>query len=209
MSHTLAILTAGRKEYLDITIGSLEKHLKGSISEKIIFDNSDGPAIVYEGYKTIKVPSFGLPYGFDRHARAIKFIFAYLKKAKNEYVVFFEEDWELLEDLIVDDLSIHLNDSFNQIRMYSRGDFGVFAEVTKDIIVTSETFSFSWNPNIFSKRICNLRYPIGEAHEEKFGNVLGPNFLLYKHKHPVVKHVGEYSIEKPMRWTEDYHREWL
>jgi hypothetical protein len=108
MSHILAILTAGRKEYLGITMGSLDKHLKGSITERLIFDNSDGPEITYEGYRTIKVPSFGLPYGYDRHARAMDYIFNTLKDIEQKYVVFFEEDWELKEEVNVDELSPYL-----------------------------------------------------------------------------------------------------
>jgi hypothetical protein len=210
MSHILAILTAGRKEYLDITIGSLEKHLKGSISEKIIFDNSDGPEITYDGYRTIKIPGFGLPYGNDRHAKAIQFIFDYLIGFSEEHIVFFEEDWALLEEVVVDELSIYLDDRASQLRLYSRGEYGISWYQTEDIIATSSDFSFSWNPCIFNKKILYFEYPQGhDDHEYHFGKKVGENFFLYKYGTPVVKHVGEYSIEKPVRWSDKYEKELL
>lgn len=206
MSHLLVVLTAGRKEYLDITIGSLDTHLKGSISKRLIFDNSDGPEITYEGYKTIKVPGFGLPYGHNRHAKAIQFIFDYLKKYKEEYIVFFEEDWKLLEDVVVEDLSKHLDDRVTQIRLYSRAEFGADWHQTENIMATSETYSFSWNPSIFNKRIISFEYPKETInHEYEFGKKIGDNFFVYKYGTPVVKHVGEYSIEKAVRWDENYN----
>lgn len=206
MSHILVILTAGRKEYLDITIGSLDKHLSGSISEKLIFDNSDGPEITYEGYRTIKVPAFDLPYGHERHAKAIQFIFDYLKEYGEEHMVFFEEDWELLEDIVVDKLSVYLDDRATQLRLYSRGEYGISWYQTEDIVATSSDYSFAWNPCIFNKRILSFEYPQGTIHHEyDFGKKVGNNFYLYKCGTPVVRHVGEYSIEKEIRWDKDYN----
>ena len=191
-------------------MGSLEKHLKGSITERLIFDNSDGPEITYEGYRTIKVPGFGLPYGYDRHAKVIQFIFDHLKEYDEENIVFFEEDWELLEDLVVDELSVHLDDRAAQLQLYSRGEYGISWYQTEDIVATSGDYSFSWNPCIFNKRILYIEYPQGtDNHEYDFGEKVGKNFFLYKNGTPVVKHVGEYSIEKAVRWTEEYGMEWL
>jgi hypothetical protein len=209
MSHILAILTAGRKEYLDITMGSISKYLNGSITEKVIFDNSDGPEITYEGYRTIKVPSFGLPYGYDRHARAMDYIFNTLKDIEQKYVVFFEEDWELKEEVNVDELSPYLTDDVGQIRLYRPQEYLEVIPLSKDVVeATVKAYTFTLNPSVFRTDIFKYSYPLDQGinHEYFFGEAVNKKILVYKYGQTVVEHIGEYSVEKPVRWTENY--EW-
>jgi len=199
MSHILAILTAGRKEYLGITMGSLDKHLKGSITERLIFDNSDGPEITYEGYRTIKVPSFGLPYGYDRHARAMDYIFNTLKDIEQKYVVFFEEDWELKEEVNVDELSPYLTYDLWQIRLYIPQEYLEVIPLSKDVVeATVKAYTFTLNPSVFRTDIFKYSYPLDQGinHEYIFGEIVNKKILVYKYGQPIVQHIGKYSIEK-------------
>jgi hypothetical protein len=207
MSTILAILTAGRKEYLDITIQSLEKHLKGNISKKIIFDNSDGPEIKYNGYVTVKVPGFDLPYGTIRHANANKYMFSYLTNLNPKNIVFFEEDWDLQQDVDVDYLDNIFKDEYSQILLRRDSlpdklvpDGELFHRI-------SDIWFFTLNPSIFRVDIATLgskSYPLVWDHEEVFGKMLKDKKSMVYGEGMLVKHIGEYSIEKPIRWDDDY-----
>jgi hypothetical protein len=205
----LAILTAGRKDCLDVTIDSLNKNLSGSISEKIIFDNSIDSEIAYEGYKTVKTPADRLPYGQIRHAKALNFILSYVKKLDVDYVVFFEEDWELLVPVFVDDLCSKLDDSLSQVRL-SRLNVWDYPKITEisDFTRISHNdvqYKFSWNPCVFAKDLMNSFYPNVYGHEYEFGKMLSKDFLVYGYPNEVVKHVGKISLSSPGRiWNDDY-----
>jgi hypothetical protein len=197
----LIVLTAGRTDNLDITIESLKKHLTGNILYKIIFDNSDGQKINYPGYKTIKVPSFGLPYGKKRHANVMQFIFDSLNKLDAEYICFFEEDWRLLSDVNVDHLISYLGKDLSQIRLFRKKKYPTAIEIDRDVsIVLKEkagAYLFSWNPSVFKKQITCVKYPIDEDHELMFGKKLNLSFLVYKNRQEVVEHTGDVSISTP------------
>jgi hypothetical protein len=204
----LAILTAGRKDCLDLTIGSLNKNLSGSISEKIIFDNSVDSDIAYEGYQIVKTPKDELPYGQIRHAKAVSFMFNYIKNLDIDYVVFFEEDWELLMPVFVDDLCIKLEDSLSQIRLY-RLPFHKYPEIkeTGEFVRISHNdviYKFSWNPCVFAKDIVNIEYPIRVEHERIFGKMISKDFLLYGYPNQIIKHSGMISLSSPgLIWNDD------
>jgi hypothetical protein len=205
----LAILTAGRKDCLDVTIESLNKNLYGSISEKIIFDNSVDSDIAYEGYQTVKTPKDELPYGQIRHSKAVSFMFNYIKNLDIDYVVFFEEDWELVVPVFVDDLCSKLDDSLSQARLSRLNNYdypeikepGEFVRIDyKDV-----DYKFSWNPCVFSKDLANNSYPNSEGHELIFGKNLSKDFLVYGYPNEVVKHLGRTSLSSPGKiWNDDY-----
>jgi hypothetical protein len=205
----LAILTAGRKECLDLTIESLNKNLSGSISEKIIFNNSIDLDISYKGYKTRKTRKNNLPYGQIRHSRALSFMFKHIKKLDIDYVIFFEEDWELLTPVFVDDLCNKLDDSLSQIRL-SRPNVYDYPEITEisefirmdhnDVI-----YKFSWNPCVFSKDLVDNVYPNCVDHELRFGDKLSKDFLVYSYPNELVRHSGKISLSSPgLTWNDDY-----
>jgi hypothetical protein len=204
----LAILTAGRKDCLDLTIESLNKNLSGSISEKIIFDNSIDSEIIYDGYKTIKTPKDSFPYGQIRHAKALSFIFYYIKNLDIDYVVFFEEDWELLVPVFVDDLCHRLDNSLSQVRLFRPTyDYPEITEISEFIRINHNDviFKFSWNPCVFSKDLVNTDYPNTEEHELIFGEKLLKDFLVYGYPNKAVKHFGKNSLSSPGRiWNDDY-----
>jgi hypothetical protein len=205
----LAVLTAGRQDYLDIAIESLNKNLSGSISEKIIFDNSTDSDISYEGYETVKTPKDRLPYGPLRHSKAIRFIFNHIKKLDVGYVVFFEEDWELLAPIFADDLCNKLDSSLSQVRIsrFKNYDYpeimpqGEFIRMNHNDV----KYKFSWNPCVFSKDLVYRDYPYFAKHELKFGRDISKDFLIYGWPNELVKHTGKISISDPGRiWNDDY-----
>jgi hypothetical protein len=205
----LAILTAGRKDCLDLTIESLNKNLSGSISTKIIFDNSIDSDISYEGYETVKTPKDRLPYGQIRHSKALSFIFRYIKTLDIDYVVFFEEDWELIVPVFVDDLCIKLDNSLSQVRLSRLNvwDYPEINEISEFIRMdhNSVGYKFSWNPCVFSKDLVYNKYPISIGHERIFGNTLSKDFLIYDYPNEVVRHFGKISLSSPGRtWNDDY-----
>jgi hypothetical protein len=207
----LAILTAGRKDCLDLTIGSLNKNLSGSISEKIIFDNSVDLDIAYEGYQTVKTPKDELPYGQIRHAKAVSFMFNYIKNLDIDYVVFFEEDWQLLIPVFVDDLCYKLDSSLSQVLLYrpkntiTINNNDLFSRIDHNTL----KWKFSWNPCVFAKDLVNRPYPNSDHHEFKFGEILSKDFLVYGYPNEVVRHVGKNSLSSPgLIWNDDYTNNW-
>jgi hypothetical protein len=206
MSSILVILTAGRRDYLDITIRHLDKHLKGTFSQKIIFDNSDGPTIIYSGYSSIKVPSFNLPYGAIRHSRVIQFIFNYIRDIEVENIVFFEEDWKLLFDVNVDNLLKYLKNNISQIRFFRKQNYNAI-KINEDISLVKKTkYMFSWNPSIFKKSLVFSEYPTGPDHESDFGKKIKKNFLVYKNGIESVEHIGNISSHPNVKWDKEYNR---
>jgi hypothetical protein len=205
----LALLTAGRKDCLDVTIESLNKNLSGSISEKIIFDNSVDIDISYEGYKTVKTPKDELPYGRIRHSNAISFMFDYIKKLDISYVIFFEEDWELVVPVFADDLCNKLDDSLSQVRL-SRLKIYDYLEIKEAgefvrINHNDVDYRFTWNPSVFSKDLVNNAYPKSDNHEFDFGYALSKDFLIYNYPNQVIKHIGRTSLSSPEKiWNDDY-----
>jgi hypothetical protein len=198
----LFILTAGRKEYLDTTIKSLNKNLKGNIVKKIIFDGSDNQNIFYENYDTVIVPSFGIPYGSKRHAKTLQFIFNISNKIDADIICFFEEDWELLEEINLDYLSDHLTGEVSQIRFFRplSYNYKVSQVISENFsIVNDSPYMFSWNPSIFDKKLMSFDYPTeSHDHELAFGKLLSKPFMVYKNGgSPVIKHIGKISVSKP------------
>jgi hypothetical protein len=202
----LIILTAGRLEYLNKTLESLDKNLKGNIVLKIIFDNSDGKKIIREGYKTIKVPSFGLDYGRIRHAKVMEYIFHAIKKINIEYVCFFEEDWELLTLIDSDKLIKYftLEPNISQVRFFRKQKYIVDKKIDDFAFLVSDAeYLFSWNPSLFKKTLTETKYPIELFHEKRFGKKNNKPFIVYQRDGFVVKHIGEESLEAPGgKWLE-------
>lgn len=195
----LFVLTAGRPDYLDTTIKSIDKYLKGNIVSRIIFDNSDSPNASYTGYQTIAVPSFDLPYGYDRHAKAMKFIFDMHDSIDADVVCFFEEDWELQEEVDLDYISKYLTEEFSQIRLFRQQDYNVAGIVDEDFsIVRSDSYMFTLNPSLFYKSIMKIEYPTysSHMHEWTFGQIVNKPFMVYKNGTPIVAHIGKVSVEK-------------
>jgi hypothetical protein len=151
------------------------------------------------------VPGFDLPYGQLRHAKALQFIFDYIKNIEVENIVFFEEDWKLLFDVNVDELTPFLNDNISQIRFFRKYGYDIDEIYGEISMVNNATYMFSWNPCIFSKNIAFLDYPIEYDHELLFGQMLQKKFLVYKNGIDVIEHVGYESIEKNMVWDKEYN----
>lgn len=206
MNISLVVLTAGRNEYLAKTIDSLNKNVFGYIHNKIIFDNSNGPAILYSGYETIKIPDYNLPYSVERHAKVLNFIFNYLRNSDIDYVLFFEEDWELLEEINPQLLVPYLKKSVSQIRLYRKQDYQNLRPVSDSLHWCDDAkYLFSWNPSIMSAEIFKNEYPIdGQDHELTFGNMLSKPFLVYGYGREIVRHTGKKSISKNILWHDDY-----
>ena len=202
--NTLIVLTAGRESELDITIKSIEKNLFGNFYEKIIFDNSDGDKIKRQGFKTIKIPGFGLSYSELRHSKAIEFMFSHIQTLDCDNFVFFEEDWELNIPVDVNFLCSYLNADVSQIRLFRTRTYDS-QEIFKNIfLVKKSKYMFSWNPCIFKKNIVYLEYPVAANHEFLFGEMINKPFLVYNPGAPVVSHVGYNSISKDVVWDKDY-----
>jgi len=211
----LIVLTAGRLDYLDKTISSLNKNLKGNISKKFIIDNSDGPTINYDGYHTLKFPSFGFNYGEDRHSTVLRIMFKLFKQLPYENVVFFEEDWEIVNELNVDNLLPLINKDVCQVKFARNEKYMEYTmdkyeySIVDDSVVLNNAkidnpWFFSWNPSIFNKRIFDIEYPFGEFHEARFGKMVrGTKVIIPNYKLETVRHIGIQSILQPATWDED------
>jgi hypothetical protein len=195
----LFVLTAGRTEYLDAAIKSINKNLKGNIIKRIIFDNSDDHGISYDGYDTVSVPSFGLPYSSQRHSLVMQFIFDMSKNIDADAICFFEEDWELLEEVDLDYLSKYLNERISQIRLFRKQDYNVAGIIHDDFsVIKTDEYMFTLNPSLFSKKIMQTKYPVNhDNHEWRFGQIINKPFMVYKNGTRVVGHIGEKSITRP------------
>lgn len=214
MKTCLVILTAGRLSYLDKTIDSLNKNLKGSIDAKFILDNSDGPNLNYDGYKTLKMPSFNLPFSEERHSRVISTFFKLFRQLDYDRFVFFEEDWELIREINIDEMSIHLNKSMQVL--LARNSKSIDYHINNRVSIRKDgnlqlltvkgiyPWTFTWNPSIFDRRIINLEYPIGELHEQRFGQSIDNLVqIIPDYRVESVRHIGIESIAQPAIWDED------
>lgn len=214
MKTCLIVLTAGRLAYLDKTIESLNKNIKGNIDEKFILDNSDGPNITYDGYKTLKMPSFDLGFSEERHSMVLSTFFKLFRKLAYDRFVFFEEDWELIREVNIDEMSIHLDKSMQVL--LARNSKSIDNFINNRVTIHKDgnlqllnvkgmyPWTFTWNPSIFDRRMINLEYPTGELHEQRFGQSIDnlvqiiPNYRV-----ELVKHIGIESIAQPALWDED------
>ena len=209
---TVMVLTDGRKACLERTLESLEAHLVGEISNRLIIDDSMDPRYRDWLYDTYHDNGPYRVYSFDRKrgfAGAIQSGWDHCYAIGNDYIWHQEDDFVLLDDIVLPEMVAVLDATPRLAQLALLRQAWAPAEIEAGGVIQLHPHSyrqtahytlhrnfFTTNPSLYRISLINLGWPQQELSERRFTEMCleqGLHFGFWQtglDDAPKVNHIG-------------------